>query len=375
MEFTFSDDQDALRRAVSAFMDRDCPPEYWRAMLEDERGFADDVWNKVVELGWTGIVIPEEAGGLGMGMVDLVVVMEEMGRTPFPGPFFSSAVQATLAARGLGLEDRLGGLADGSARGSVAIDESGHGDVVDRIRTRASRKSGHWLLTGDKVAIVDGHTADWVLIPARTQEGLSTFLIESPGAELVESFDGTRKVARLVLDGTPAGPVGPVGDHTAIWKRVADDSAVALCAELIGSMETAYSLAVEYAKDRVAFGRPIASFQAIKHKAVDMLHRLELARVGAHYAAWASDVDDPVREEAAAMAKAYVPEAANFVAGESIQIHGGVGFTWDCDAHVHYRKAKQNDLLLGYNGIHRERLADLVLAPTPAPRPLTAPAP
>jgi alkylation response protein AidB-like acyl-CoA dehydrogenase len=343
-------------------MGRDCPPAYWRAQLEDERGFTDEVWAQVAELGWCGLLVPEEAGGLGLGLVDLVVVLEEMGRTPFPGPFFSSAVQATLAARALGLGDRLSALSSGSARGSVALDEQGHGDVVDRIRTRASRKSGRWLLHGEKVAVVDGHTADWVLVAARTQEGLGSFVIEGPRAEYVPSWDGTRKLARLVLDGTPAEPVGSDGDHTAIWRRVADDSAVALCAELIGSMERAHALAVEYAQERVAFGRPIASFQAIKHKAVDMLHRLELARVGTHFAAWASDTDDDRRAEAAAMAKAYVPEAAVFLTGECIQIHGGVGFTWDCDAHVHYRKAKQSDLLLGYHGIHRQRVADLVLA-------------
>jgi alkylation response protein AidB-like acyl-CoA dehydrogenase len=361
MEFTFSADQDALRDAVRSFMERDCPSSYWRAMLEDEQGFTVNVWEAIVDLGWTGLLIPEANGGLGLGMVDLVVVMEEMGRVPFPGPFFSSAVQATLAARLLGLDDLLSSLASGTARGTVAIDEDGHGDVIDRIRTRASRKSGRWTLHGTKSVVVDGHTADWVLVPARTQEGITTFLVESPEAEYVPGLDGSRKIARITFDGTRGEPIGPTGDHTAVWRRVADDSCVALCAELIGSMEAAHELAVEYAKQRVAFGRPIASFQAIKHKAVDMLHRLELARVGTHYAAWASDVDDPVREEAAAMAKAYVPEAANFLTAEGIQIHGGVGFTWDCDAHVYYRKAKQNDLLLGYHGVHRERVADLVL--------------
>jgi alkylation response protein AidB-like acyl-CoA dehydrogenase len=362
MEFDFSPDQVALRDAVRSFMERDCPPSYWRPMLEDERGYTDEVWDKVVELGWCGLLVPEEAGGLGLGLVDLVVVLEEMGRVPFPGPFFSSAVQATLAARDLGLEDRLASLATGTTRGTVAIDEQGHGDVVDRIRTRASRKSGRWTLHGVKSAVVDGHTADWVLVPARTQEGLGTFLVDAPDAHYVPSWDGTRKLARMDLDGVEAEPVGPDGDHTDIWRRVADDSAVALCAELIGSMEQAHHLAVEYAKQRVAFGKPIATFQVIKHKAVDMLHRVELARVGTHFAAWASDVDDPRRAEATAMAKAYVPESAVYLSGECVQIHGGVGFTWDCDAHVHYRKAKQSDLLLGYHGIHRERVADLVLA-------------
>lgn len=366
MEFTFSDDQDALRAAVRDVLERSCPPTQWRPLLDDERGIDRAVWTQVVELGWTGLLVPEEQGGLGLGLVDLVVVMEEMGRAPFVGPYFSSAVQATIAARLLGLDAELRSLASGAARGTVAIDEAGHGDVVDRIRTRASRKSGRWTLTGTKATVVDGHTADWILVPARTQEGLGTFLV--PTADLgtgdltpVPGLDPTRKIARLELSGHPAEPVGPLGDHTAIWRRVADDSAVALCAELIGSMEKAHALAVDYATDRVAFGRPIATFQVIRHKTVDMLHDLELARVGTHWAAWASDVEDPRRAEAAAMAKSYVPEAAIRLTGESIQIHGGVGFTWDCDAHVHYRKAKQNDLLLGYHGIHRARVADLVL--------------
>lgn len=367
MEFTFTDDQDALRTAVRDFLDRECPPSQWRPLLDDEQGFSEVVWADVVALGWTGLLVPEEAGGLGLGLVDLVVVMEEMGRAPFVGPFFSTAVEATIAARLLGLEDRLRSIADGTTRGTVAIDEPGHGDVVDRIRTRASRKSGRWTLRGTKAVVVDGHTADWILVPARTQEGLGTFLVETAvlGDGVITAVPGldlTRKIARAEFAGTTAERVGPEGDHTAIWKRVADDSAVALCAELIGTMEASHRLAVEYAQDRVAFGRPIGSFQVIRHKAVDMLHHLELARVGTHWAAWASDVDDPRRAEAAAMAKANVAEAANIVTGESIQIHGGVGFTWDCDAHVHYRKAKGNDLLLGSSGIHRARVADLVLS-------------
>jgi alkylation response protein AidB-like acyl-CoA dehydrogenase len=361
VEFTFSEEQEALRDAVRGYLDGESPPEYWRAMLEDERGFTDAVWNQVVELGWTGLLVPEEHGGMGLGLVDLVVVMEEMGRVPFPGPFFSSAVFATLAARALGLGERLESLAAGTSRGTVALEENGHGDVVDRVRSRASRKSGRWRVRGSKPVVIDGHTADWVLVPARTQEGLGTFLIEAPEAQPIPTWDLTRKVASLELDDAHGEPVGPPGDQTALWRRVVDDSAVALCAELIGSSESAHTLAVEYAKARVQFGRPIASFQVIKHKAVDMLHKLELARVGTHYAAWASDADDPVRAEAAAMAKAFVPEAANYIAGECIQIHGGVGFTWDSDAHVYYRKAKQNDLLLGYNGTHRERVADFVL--------------
>ncbi len=362
MEFTFSDDQEAQRAAVRSFLTREVPTAVARSLAETDAGITDDLWARLVQLGSTGLLVPEDHGGLGLGLVDLVVVMEEMGRVPLPGPYLSSAVLATLAARRLGLGDRLASLASGATRGTVAVDEDGHGDVVDRIRTRASRKSGRWRLTGVKPVVLDGHTADWALVPARTQEGIGTFVVEAPRGELLPTWDVTRRVARLELHDAPAELVGPPGDHTAIWRRVVEDGAVALCAELIGVMEQAHHLAVEYAKVRVQFDRPIATFQVIRHKAVDMLHRIELSRVGTHYAAWASDVDAPVRAEAAAMAKAHVGESANVVTGEAIQIHGGVGFTWDCDAHLFYRRAKQNDLLLGAHGIHRRRVADLVLS-------------
>ncbi len=362
MDFTFSAEQQQLRTAVRTFLADRSAPAYVRAMIDDPVGVTGDVWSAMVDLGWTGLLVPEAQGGLGLAMVDAVVVLEEMGRVPFPGPFLSSGVMATVAAARLGLDGQLRSLAAGDSRGTVALEEMGHGDPVGRVRTRAVRKGGRWLLSGLKPVVPDGHTADWCLVVARTQEGLGTFLLEEPAAEPVPAWDQTRKLARLMLDERPATPVGPPGDHTGIWRRVADDSAVAMCAELIGGSEQAHHLAVEYAKDRVQFGRPIATFQVIKHKLADMLHRLELARVGTHYAAWASDADDRVREEAAAMAKAYVAEAANAIAAECIQVHGGVGFTWDCDAHLFYRRAKQADLLLGYQGWQRERLADLVLS-------------
>jgi len=362
MDFTFSEDQDALRDGVRSFLAAEAAGAYVRAMAEDSRGFSDEFWDQVVGLGWPGLLVPEGQGGLGLGLVDMVVVMEEMGRLPLPGPYFSSAVLATLAARAVGADELLAPLASGALRGTVALEESGHGSPVDRVRTRARRKGATWLLTGVKPLVLDGHTADWVLVAARTEDGLGTFLLQAPSCELVPTLDPTRKAARLVLDETPVEPVGAAGDHTAAWRRVVDDGAAMLCAELIGVCDAALELAVEYAKVRVQFDRPISSFQAIRHKAVDMLHRVELARVGTHYAAWTSDVDDPARESAVAMAKGYAGEAAVFVTGEDIQIHGGVGFTWDCDAHFYFKRAKQNDVMLGYQGWQRQRLADLVLA-------------
>jgi alkylation response protein AidB-like acyl-CoA dehydrogenase len=368
MEFTLDDEQQALQETARSFLAEHAPGSYARSMLDDDRGdpdgpgVTDELWQELVDLGWVGLLVPEELGGTGAGLLEVMVVLEEMGRLPLPGPYLSSAVLATAAASRLGLDERLESLARGSTRGTVAIDEDGHGDVVDRIRTRATRKTGQWRLSGTKIAVLDARSADWVLVPARTQQGLGTFLLERPPVESVRTLDVTRRVARLTLDDVPAEPVGPPGDHTPVWRRVVDDGAVALCAETLGSMQQAFDIAVAYAKDRVQFDRPIATFQAIKHKAAEMLERIELSRVGVHYAAWASQADDPVRAEAAAMAKSFVSTAANHVCGESIQIHGGVGFTWDCDAHLHYRRAKQNDLLLGYHGAWHQKVADRYLA-------------
>jgi alkylation response protein AidB-like acyl-CoA dehydrogenase len=361
MDFTFSQDQEALRDSVRSFLESEAGMPYVREMAEDERGFTDDMWSRIAQLGWPGLLVPEALGGLGLGLVDMVVVMEEMGRLPFPGPFYSSAVLATIAAKHLGADDLLRQLASGDLRGAVALEELGTGDPVDRVRARTRRKGADTVVSGLKPFVLDGHTADWAIVVARTEAGLGSFLLEAPNGEPAPSMDPTRKFARLDLHEQRVVPIGPDGDHTAIWRRVADDAAIMLAAELVGSAEQAHVLAVEYAKVRVQFDRPLASFQAIRHKAVDMLHALELARVGTHYAAWCSDVDDEQRARAASMCKGFVGEAAVMISGESIQVHGGVGFTWDCDAHFHYKRAKVNDTLLGSQGHHRQRLAELLL--------------
>ncbi|HKY15746.1 MAG TPA: acyl-CoA dehydrogenase family protein [Microthrixaceae bacterium] len=358
MEFALGDEQQALQATAKQFLADRASSAYVREMTSDDVGVTEDLWQAMVDLGWTGLLVPEADGGAGMGLLEMMVVLEEMGRLPLPGPFLSSAVLATIAARELGLREHCSSMASGTTRGTVAIDEQGHGDVVTRIRTRASRKSGAWRLTGEKPVVLDGQSADWVLVAARTQQGLGTFLVERPRGEPVAGLDVCRRLARLTFDDTPAEPVGPDGDHTAIWRRVVDDGAIALSAELLGAMQASFDLAIEYAKARVQFDRPIATFQATKHKAAEMLERIELSRVGVHYAAWASDAEEPVRAEAAAMVKSFAGRAANEVTGEGIQIHGGVGFTWECDAHLYYRRAKANDLLLGYHGTWRERVAD-----------------
>jgi alkylation response protein AidB-like acyl-CoA dehydrogenase len=364
MDFTFSDDQEALRDAVRDTLAREAPPAYVRRMLDDDAGVSSELWSTLAGLGWTGLLVPEARGGLGLGMVDAVVVLEEMGKLPLPGPFLSSAVLATLAARRFDADDLLPALASGDARGTIALEEQGSGDPVARARARAEpTNDGDWVLHGVKATVLDGHTADWAIVAARDEYGeLGAFLLERPAGELEPSLDVTRRVARLDLEGRRARRLGPEGDLSSQWRRIVDDASVALAAELVGTCERAYSLAVDYAKQRVQFGRPIATFQVIKHKAADMLHDVELSRVGTHYAAWTSDVDDPEREKAAAMCKGWVSEAANRVTAEDIQVHGGVGFTWDADCHLLFRRAKQSDILFGQQSWHRRRLADLLLA-------------
>jgi alkylation response protein AidB-like acyl-CoA dehydrogenase len=361
MDFTFSQEQEEFRQAVRATLHDKAPSAYVRSMIDDPVGVTPELWRTMAELGWFGVLVPESAGGLGLGLVDMVVLQEELGKLPFPGPFVSSAVAATVAAARLGLDELLPELVSGTRRGTVAIEERGHGDPLAGIRATAKPDGESAVLSGSKPVVLDGASADWALVVADDAEGLGTYLLEVPQGETVPGLDVTRKLARLELDGRTARRVGPAGDQRAIWRRIVDDVDVALSAELVGTSERALELAVEYAKVRVQFDRPIATFQAIKHKAAEMLHHLELARVGTHYAAWASDTDAPDRERAVAMGKGYAGEAAVAVTAESIQIHGGVGFTWDVDCHLLYRRAKQDDLLFGAQGYQRRRLAGLLL--------------
>lgn len=354
MDFQFSDDQDALRAAVRSFVDD------WVGGHDARDGLAESDWDVITRLGWTGLLVPEEHDGLGLGLVDAVVVLEAMGRAAFPGPYLASAVIATIAARRLGCADLLRGLAGGN-RGTVGLEESGTGDPVDRVRASARRKGANWVLSGVKPIVLDALGADWVLVAARTPDGLATFKLTEMETEAITTMDATRDAGRLVLDDTLAEPVGPIGDHTAIWRAIADDTAIALSAELVGVCDASLAMALDYAERRVQFDKPLAAHQVIQHKLVDMLHATELGRVGVHYAAWASDVDKPDVGRAASIAKSQMGEAAVTVTAENIQVHGAVGFTWESRAGVLYQRAKQNDILGGSQSWHRARVADLVL--------------
>jgi alkylation response protein AidB-like acyl-CoA dehydrogenase len=361
VDFTYDAEQLALQDVARTALARQCDPATLRELAEDPTGTTVALWHTLVDLGWTGLLVPEAQGGTGTGLLEMCIVVEQMGRIPLPGPFFSSSVAATLAARALGATDLLGDLASGARRGTIALGEQGHGDPLSTVRTRARRKAAQWVLNGEKPFVLDGHSADWAIVVARSEEGVRSYLLESPEAELVPSLDPTRKLARLVLDDTPVVPLGPGGSQAALWQRVQDDIAVALAAETVGAADRALAEAIAYTSERIVFDRPVATYQTVRHRLVEMFQQVEMARAGVQFAAWASDTESPERAQSAAMAAGYAAEAGVRVTGDDIQLHGGVGFTWSNDAHFLFKRVKQNDVLSGGAASFRHRLASLFI--------------
>jgi alkylation response protein AidB-like acyl-CoA dehydrogenase len=361
VDFTYDDEQLALQDVARTALERECGPDVVRQLADDPAGIIPSLWSTLVDLGWTGLLVSDEYGGVGAGLLETCIVAEQMGRIPLPGPFFSSAVCATLAARALGATELLPDLASGARRGTIALGEQGHGEPLATVRTRAHRKGAKWVLAGEKPFVLDGHTADWVIVAARSEEGVRSYLLESPAAELVPSLDPTRKLARLVLDDTPAIPLGPTGNQSLLWQRVQDDLAIVLAAETVGAADRALAEAIAYTSERVVFDKPVATYQTVRHRLVEMFQQVEMARAGFQFAAWASDTEAPERAQATAMAAGYAADAGVRVTGDDIQLHGGVGFTWANDAHFLFKRVKQNEILFGGAGSQRHRLATMFI--------------
>jgi alkylation response protein AidB-like acyl-CoA dehydrogenase len=337
--------------------------------METESGYDEAVWKQMGEqMGLQGLAIPEEYGGSGYSYVELVVVLEEMGRRLLAAPYFSTVVLAANAILHSGddqaKKDLLPGIASGETIATVAFtEENGRWDEAG-ITMTATKSGDGYTLDGVKSFVLDGHTASLIIVAARTDAGVSLFSVTADASGLTRTplptMDQTRKQAKLELAGTPATLIGADGGGWATLERMLDLAAVGLAAEQVGGAQLCLEMAVQYAKDRVQFGRPIGSFQAIKHKCADMLLEVESAKSAAYYAAWcAAELNDEL-PAVASLAKAYCSEAYFHATAENIQIHGGIGFTWEHPAHLYFKRAKSSELLLGDPTYHRELLAQRI---------------
>jgi alkylation response protein AidB-like acyl-CoA dehydrogenase len=367
MDVRFSDEQELLRASAREFLAAECPMRRVREIAEDPGGLPAALWQRMAGLGWTGLPFPESVGGSGLGLLDLAVLLEEMGRTLLPGPYFSSVLLGGLSVALGGSEAQrarwLSDLARGDTRATLALcEESGSWDP-DAIGLCAEPWGDGYRLSGSKHFVPDAQGADWMVVAARTRPdgAIALLVVDGSGPDVhvepTQLVDSTRRFGAVRFDGVavPGDRVLP-GGATAL-ERVLDWARVGLCSEMLGGAERVLEMSVGYARTREQFGRPIGSFQAIQHRCADMLVALEGAKSATWYAAWALEAGEPDGPLAAAMAKAYVSDAYARIAGDGIQIHGGLGFTWEQDLHLYFRRAKLCERLFGDAAWNRERIA------------------
>jgi alkylation response protein AidB-like acyl-CoA dehydrogenase len=377
MNFGFNEEQELLRSTARKFFDNECASVTVRKLMDGPEGMTPDLWKKIAEQGWTGLIFADEHGGMGLGFVDLVVLMEEMGRAVVPGPFFSTVLLGGLVVREAGTDAQkkawLPKITSGEARATLAWMEPSAELGARGITLQATARGAGFQLSGTKLFVHDAHTADVIVVAARTasgqnpEDGVSLFLVPkgTPGMSvtLLPTMDQTRKLCEVGLKDVVLGAealMGPAGLGWAPLARVIDRATVALCAEMCGGAQKVLEMTVEYAKIRQAFGRPIGSYQGVKHKAADMLVDVENSKSITYYAAWAMDEGVPEGQLAVSMAKAYVSDAYRRVSGAGIQLHGGIGFTWEHDLHLYFKRAKGSEFTFGDATWHRERVAQLV---------------
>jgi alkylation response protein AidB-like acyl-CoA dehydrogenase len=376
MNFGFNEEQELLRNTARKFFENECPSETVRRLMETPEGINAELWKKLAEQGWLGLIYPEQYDGMALGLVDLVVLMEEMGRAVAPGPYFSTVLLGGLAILEAGGEGQkkewLPKIAAGDKRVALAWMEPSAQLGPAGVTLTAVEKGGKYALSGTKLFVHDAHTADALVVAARTRpgagaDGVSLFLLPkgTKGLEvtLLPTMDQTRKLCEVACSDVTVGGdalLGAAGSGWAPLARVLDRATVALCAEMCGGAQKVLDMTVEYAKIRQAFGRPIGSYQGVKHRAADMLVDVENSKSITYYAAWALDEGSPEAPLAVSMAKAYVSDAFRRVSAAGIQLHGGIGFTWEHDLHLYFKRAKGSEFTFGDATHHRERVAQLV---------------
>jgi alkylation response protein AidB-like acyl-CoA dehydrogenase len=366
MNFDFSEDQKLLQQTARDFLEENSPLTLCREVLESDQPYAAELWQSTAEMGWQGAVIPEEYGGAGFGYLELAMIAQEVGRALAPIPFSSSVYLATEAILAAGSEEQkkrlLPRLASGESIGTLALVEKTGQNAIDTPDTRFEGGK----VSGTKIAVADGDIADVAIVAASAPKGVSLALVDLDAGgvkrESTTCFDPSRSLATIRLEGAPAELLGEEGGGTELADRVLDRAAVLMAFEQIGGAEHGFEMTVDFAQGRYAFGRPISSFQALKHRMADVWVEIELARSNAYYGAWALSNEAQELGVAAAAARVAACKAFELQVREMIQIHGGVGFTWEYDCHLFYRRAKLLAMILGNPPSWRDRLVQRVAA-------------
>jgi alkylation response protein AidB-like acyl-CoA dehydrogenase len=379
MDIGFTEEQELLRESARKFLENECPSAFVRQRMAEPAAVTDDFWQKLAEQGWLGILYPEAAGGSGLGLVDMTVLMEEMGRAVMPGPFFSTVLLggAVILEAGSSAqrEQWLPRITGGDAKVSLAWTEPNALWDAAGIVATGRETGGGFVLSGTKLFVPDAHLSDALVVAVRTrdgstmEDGISLFLVPKDAkglaVTLLPTIDETRKLCEVRLDNVAMTAAALLGETHGGWPalaRVLDRATVALCAEMCGGAQRVLDMTTDYAKIRVAFGKPIGSYQGVKHRAADMLVDIENAKSLTYYAAWAIDEGLAESPLAVSMAKAYASDAYRKVAGAGIQLHGGIGFTWEHDLQLYFKRAKASEVSFGDATWHRERVARLLTA-------------
>ncbi len=368
MDFTFTEEQEILRDSARRFIDKEWRVEDIKAFVDHRRSFTEEMWQKIVDLGWTAVLIPEPDGGLGLSFVDLAVIIEEMGRGPMPGPFISSVVLAGEAIRLAGhahhKEAYLPKMAAGDIRGTLAWAEPGDLNSLGSVSLRAERSGGAFELNGAKIFVPDADLADVIVCLAETGDGTALLLVDKnlPGVEIhsLDTMDRTTNLSEVIFNHVTVPEdrlMGKPGAMAPVLKQILNRVNVAYSMDMVGGSQRVLDLGIEYAKTRVQFGQAIGSFQAIKHTCAELLVGVECARSIAYYAAWAQDQDDQEATLSASAVKTFASETYRQVTKEVLQILGGIGFSWEHELHIYLKRAKCLGALFGDAAYHRERVA------------------
>ena len=369
MQFGLTESQELLKSSARQFFSGECPMAEVRRLMETETAFDEGLWRKMGEQGWTGIVFPEAYDGMGLGMVEMAAALEEMGRALVPGPYLATVLLAATAIDSAGSEEQkkkyLAPICRGEARATLALLETNAGWDPEATRLAATASNGGFRLDGKKLFVPDAGVADFLICAARIGGELGLVRVDAKARGLnlepMPAMDATRKLYAIDFAGVPADVLATGERARAALERALDVATVGLVAEMVGGMQRVLELTVEYAKTRKQFGKPIGQFQAVQHHCADMFLLAESASSAAYYAAWALHENASQARMAISIAKSYASEAYREVGNRGIQVHGGMGFTWENDLHLYYRRAKASEILFGDATYHRERIAREVI--------------